>query len=181
MIKISIQQEDFDVSAEIKSISSKTVGAIATFSGIVRDSSESNALISLTLEHYPGMSEAALEKIADAAMQKGSLEAVRIIHRVGRLLPEDNIVFVGCAVSASSPPGAAAFTLGDPAHWCTSGVTPSRYLGTLGSRRHLFTSLSKICYAVMQIGDVNYNSGIITWNHDTFTNITVPFNGDPLV
>jgi molybdopterin synthase catalytic subunit len=43
------------------------------------------------------MSEAALEKIADAAMQKGSLEAVRIIHRVGRLLPEDNIVFVGCA------------------------------------------------------------------------------------
>jgi len=97
VIKISIQQEDFDVSAEIKSISSKTVGAIATFSGMVRDSSENNSLISLTLEHYPGMSEAALEKIADAAMQKGSLEAVRIIHRVGRLLPEDNIVFVGCA------------------------------------------------------------------------------------
>ena len=97
MIKISIQQEDFDIAAEIKSISSKTVGAIATFSGVVRDSSESDALISLTLEHYPGMSEAALDKIAAAAVRKWSLEAVRIIHRVGRLLPEDNIVFVGCA------------------------------------------------------------------------------------
>ena len=97
MIKISIQQEDFDVAAEIKSISSKTVGAIATFSGIVRESSESNSLISLTLEHYPGMSEAALDKIAGAAKQEWSLEAVRIIHRVGRLLPEDTIVFVGCA------------------------------------------------------------------------------------
>ncbi len=97
MIKISIQQEDFDVSSEINSMSSKTIGAIATFSGIVRDSSESSSLISLTLEHYPGMSEAALEKIANAAKKEWSLEAVRIIHRVGRLLPEDTIVFVGCA------------------------------------------------------------------------------------
>ena len=97
MIKISIQQEDFDVSSEINSMSSKTIGAIATFSGIVRDSSESSSLISLTLEHYPGMSEAALEKIANAAKRQWSLEAVRIIHRVGRLLPEDTIVFVGCA------------------------------------------------------------------------------------
>ena len=97
MIEINIQREDFDVAAEIKSISSKTVGAIATFSGMVRDSSENNCLISLTLEHYPGMSEAALDKIAGVAMQQWSLEAVRIIHRVGRLLPEETIVFVGCA------------------------------------------------------------------------------------
>ena len=97
MIKISIQQEDFDVAAEIKFLRSKTIGAIATFSGIVRDRSESNFLISLTLEHYPGMSEAALDKMAVAAKQKWSLEAVRIIHRVGKLLPEDNIVFVGCS------------------------------------------------------------------------------------
>ena len=97
MIKINIQQEEFDVASEIKSINSKTVGAIATFSGIVRDSSESSSLISLTLEHYPGMSEAALDKIAGEAKQEWSLEAVRIIHRVGRLLPEETIVFVGCA------------------------------------------------------------------------------------
>ncbi len=97
MIKINIQPEDFDVTSEIKSLRGRAIGAIATFSGIVRENSDSKSLISLTLEHYPGMSEKALDKIARQAMQEWPIESVRIIHRIGRLTPEDNIVFVGCA------------------------------------------------------------------------------------
>ncbi|MDC0462462.1 molybdenum cofactor biosynthesis protein MoaE, partial [Alphaproteobacteria bacterium] len=97
MIKINIQPEDFDVTSEIKSLRGRAIGAIATFSGIVRENSDSKSLISLTLEHYPGMSEKALDKIARQAMHEWPIEAVRIIHRIGRLTPEDNIVFVGCA------------------------------------------------------------------------------------
>jgi len=97
LIKINIQPEDFDVTSEIKSLRCRAIGAIATFSGIVRENSDSKSLISLTLEHYPGMSEKALDKIARQAMQEWPIESVRIIHRIGRLTPEDNIVFVGCA------------------------------------------------------------------------------------
>ena len=97
MIKISIQNEEFDVTAEIKQLSSKSIGAIATCSGMVRDSSKESSLISLTLEHYPGMSEAALEEIAQKAKKEWPIDSITIVHRVGRLKPEEMIVFVGCA------------------------------------------------------------------------------------
>ena len=97
MIKISIQNEEFDVTAEIKQLSSKSIGAIATFSGMVRDGSKDSSLISLTLEHYPGMSEAALEEIAQKAKKEWPIDSITIVHRVGRLKPEEMIVFVGCA------------------------------------------------------------------------------------
>ncbi len=76
---------------------SRSIGAIATFHGMVRDSSEDSSLISLSLEHYPGMSEKALDEIARKATKKWSLGSATIIHRVGRLKPEEMIVFVGCA------------------------------------------------------------------------------------
>ena len=97
MIKISIQNEEFDVTAEIKQLSSKSIGAIATFCGMVRDSSKDSSLISLTLEHYPGMSEATLEEIAQKAKKEWPIDSITIVHRVGRLTPEEMIVFVGCA------------------------------------------------------------------------------------
>ncbi len=97
LIKISIQQEELDVTTEIQIMCSRAVGAIATFFGMVRDSSKDSSLVSLTLEHYPGMSEKALHEIARKAQKKWSLGSVTIIHRVGRLEPEEMIVFVGCA------------------------------------------------------------------------------------
>ena len=97
MIRIFIQQEELDVTAEIQMMRSKSIGAIATFLGTVRDTSQDSSLASLTLEHYPGMSEKALNDIACKAMKKWSLESTTIIHRVGKLEPADIIVFVGCA------------------------------------------------------------------------------------
>ena len=97
MIRISIQKEELDITSEIQLMRSRSIGAIATFLGMVRDSSEDSSLISLSLEHYPGMSEKALDEIARKATKKWSLESATIIHRVGRLKPEEMIVFVGCA------------------------------------------------------------------------------------
>ena len=97
MIRISIQKEELDVTSEIQLMRSRSIGAIATFHGMVRDSSEDSSLISLSLEHYPGMSEKALDEIARKATKKWSLGSATIIHRVGRLKPEEMIVFVGCA------------------------------------------------------------------------------------
>ena len=97
MIRISIQKEELDITSEIQLMRSRSIGAIATFHGMVRDSSEDSSLISLSLEHYPGMSEKALDKIARKATKKWSLGSATIIHRVGRLKPEEMIVFVGCA------------------------------------------------------------------------------------
>ena len=97
MIRISIQKEELDITSEIQLMRSRSIGAIATFLGMVRDSSEDSSLISLSLEHYPGMSEKALDEIARKATKKWSLGSATIIHRVGRLKPEEMIVFVGCA------------------------------------------------------------------------------------
>ena len=97
MIRVSIQKEELDITSEIQLMRSRSIGAIATFLGMVRDSSEDSSLISLSLEHYPGMSEKALDEIARKATKKWLLESATIIHRVGRLKPEEMIVFVGCA------------------------------------------------------------------------------------
>jgi molybdopterin synthase catalytic subunit len=70
------------------------IGAIVTFTGLVRDFNETPDVIGLTLEHYPGMTERTLARIAEQACQRWSLQAVRVIHRVGDLLPGDPIVRV---------------------------------------------------------------------------------------
>ncbi len=95
--KISVTEEDFDVSAELEALKSSSVGAIVSFVGIVRDNAESPDLHAMTLEHYPGMTEQEINKIVDIAIAKWSLFGVTVIHRVGRLLPQENIVLVAVA------------------------------------------------------------------------------------
>ncbi|HUW36192.1 MAG TPA: molybdopterin synthase catalytic subunit MoaE [Rhodocyclaceae bacterium] len=92
---VSVQSEDFDVGAEIAKITlgCKTIGAVASFVGLVRDG-EDHGLSAMTLEHYPGMTEAALEDIVAQARSRWQLQAVRVIHRTGRLAPGDAIVLV---------------------------------------------------------------------------------------
>ncbi len=94
--RISVQTEDFDVSTELKNISShdKTIGALVSFVGLVRDINEGQNIQAMTLEHYPGMTEKALSEIAQEAQQRWPLQGITIIHRVGELLPSDQIVLV---------------------------------------------------------------------------------------
>lgn len=94
--RISVQTEDFDVSTELKNISShdKTIGALVSFVGLVRDINEGQNIQAMTLEHYPGMTEKALSEIAQEAQQRWPLQGITIIHRIGELLPSDQIVLV---------------------------------------------------------------------------------------
>jgi len=94
---ISVQQQDFDFSKEYDDLrkSSPQSGAIVMFVGLVRDFSEDHTIKKMTLEHYPGMTENTLQKIVDQAKERWPLEAVRIIHRVGDLYAQDQIVLVG--------------------------------------------------------------------------------------
>lgn len=96
---ISVQQADFDVSAELAALRAgrADIGAIAAFVGLVRDISGGKAVSAMTLEHYPGMTEKALADIVAEAERRWSLQAVRVIHRVGPLLPADQIVLVAVA------------------------------------------------------------------------------------
>ena len=96
-IKIKIQNEDFDVSDEIKILHQNNTGAIVNFVGVVRGYDENNNQIiySMTLEHYPGMTEAEIEKLVFESFQRWELTGVTVIHRIGNLKPSDQIVFVG--------------------------------------------------------------------------------------
>ncbi len=93
---ISVQQDDFNVDQVIAKLtdSRRDIGAVVTFSGLVRDRSSTNDLIALELEHYPGMTEKALTDIADQAMQRWPIDDLAVIHRIGRLQPSENIVLV---------------------------------------------------------------------------------------
>jgi len=95
-IKIKIQNEDFDVSDEIKILHQNNTGAIVNFIGVVRGYDEKNNQIinSMTLEHYPGMTESEIEKIVFESFQRWELTGVTVIHRIGYLKPSDQIVFV---------------------------------------------------------------------------------------
>lgn len=92
---VSVQTEDFDVGAEMQALSLPGVGAVASFVGRVRESQ--SGLVAMTLEHYPGMTDKALGEIVAEAQARWPVAAVRVIHRVGRLLPGEQIVFVGVA------------------------------------------------------------------------------------
>jgi molybdopterin synthase catalytic subunit len=93
-VTIRIQKEDFDVAAEIDRVraNSGDVGAIVTFSGICRD--EDGKLAALELEHYPGMAEAEIERIAKDAANRWPVTAITVIHRHGAIAPGENIVLV---------------------------------------------------------------------------------------
>jgi molybdopterin synthase catalytic subunit len=104
---IRVQQEDFDVGAEIARLTegNPAVGGLAVFVGLVRDLAADTAIAAMTLEHYPGMTEKKLAEIEKQAQARWPLEASLIIHRYGRLVPGDRIVLVACA----SPHRDAAF------------------------------------------------------------------------
>lgn len=94
---ISIQTEDFDVGAEYQALraSGSGTGAVATFSGLVRDSGDLSGVTGLFLEHYPGMTEQVIQGLIDSASERWDVRQARVIHRVGRLALSDQIVFVG--------------------------------------------------------------------------------------
>jgi molybdopterin synthase catalytic subunit len=101
MTRIAVQREDFDVGIELARLEGFGNGAVASFTGLVRGK---GGLSELTLEHYPGMTEAVLQGLADAAAVRWALDGVTIIHRIGAMAPGERIVFVGTA----SPHRAAA-------------------------------------------------------------------------
>jgi molybdopterin synthase catalytic subunit len=97
---IRVQTEDFDAGAELERLRSSNrgqAGAVVSFTGLVRDLNAGDTVMQMTLEHYPGMTEKALAKIEQAASERWELTATVIIHRVGPLSPNDNIVFVAAA------------------------------------------------------------------------------------
>lgn len=98
MIHISVTPDDFDCGVETMALSAgrQDAGAVATFVGLVRGADD-GGIVAMTLEHYPGMTEKALAGIAEQACARWPLLGVRVIHRVGRLLPGSRIVFVGVA------------------------------------------------------------------------------------
>jgi len=93
---VRVQTEDFDVSAEIARLTADRtdIGAVVTFTGTVRGEANGRALASMTLEHYPGMTEAQLTRVEADANARWPLQATTIVHRVGDLKPGDNIVLV---------------------------------------------------------------------------------------
>ena len=96
---IRVQREDFDMGLELAKLTkdNQKVGGLTSFVGLVRDISAPEAISSMTLEHYPGMTEKQLEHIESIANQRWNLEASLIIHRFGKLNLGDQIVLVACA------------------------------------------------------------------------------------
>lgn len=101
MIRIAVQREPIDVAAELAATEVSGAGAIASFTGLVRDD---GGVTALELEHYPGMTEAALYRLAEEAVAHWALLAVTIVHRVGPMGPGERIVLI---VTAAPHRGAA--------------------------------------------------------------------------
>jgi len=100
-IRVSIQTDDFNLSQEVEALRlhDPHVGAVCTFTGIVRDRNDGLSVSSMELEHYPGMTEKAIEAMIDEAHKRFDICGARVIHRVGLLQPLDQIVMV--AVSSA--------------------------------------------------------------------------------
>ena len=107
MARVRVQAEDFDTGRELEALTRGRVdvGAVASFVGLVRDRNDGSKVNGMTLEHYPGMTEKALEDICAQALSRWDLIDVLVIHRVGALKPGDRIVLVG----VSSPHRGEAF------------------------------------------------------------------------
>lgn len=112
---VRVQREDFDVGAEVRRLAAgrTDVGAIVTFTGTVRSDDDGRGIATLTLEHYPGMTEAELARIEAEAGRRWPLQASLIVHRVGALKPGDNIVLVVAASAHRQAAFAAAEFLMD--------------------------------------------------------------------
>lgn len=93
---VRVQTDDFDAAIELEALrmASTEIGAVVSFIGQVRDINEGDDIQTLTLEHYPGMTERAMEKIIDEAKSRWHVYDCLVIHRVGKLSPQEQIVFV---------------------------------------------------------------------------------------
>lgn len=95
-VSVSVQTADFDIAAEIDALvgGDRDIGAVVSFTGLVREMAGAGVISAMELEHYPGMTERALEAIVDEAQARWPLQGVRVIHRHGPLAPGDRIVVV---------------------------------------------------------------------------------------
>jgi molybdopterin synthase catalytic subunit len=99
-VAVRVQTHDFDLAAEIAALRAaqgdkrRQIGAIASFIGTVRDVNDGSSVSTLTLEHYPGMTERALDAIVTQAKERWDIFDALVVHRVGTMQPEDNIVLV---------------------------------------------------------------------------------------
>jgi molybdopterin synthase catalytic subunit len=94
--RVSVQTEDFNLAAEVALLrqNDKRVGAVCSFIGTVRDRNDGLNVSSMELEHYPGMTEKAIETMIDEALKRFDIFAARVVHRVGLLQPLDQVVMV---------------------------------------------------------------------------------------
>jgi molybdopterin synthase catalytic subunit len=115
MMSVRLQEADFDVAAEMASLlgGRTDVGAVVTFAGICRGTESGEPISAIVLEHYPGMTEAEIERHVDEARQRWALLDVTVIHRHGRIAPGENIVLVITASSHRHDAFAAAEFLMD--------------------------------------------------------------------
>jgi molybdopterin synthase catalytic subunit len=133
---IKVQQEDFDIGCEIAGVKARRsdIGAIVAFVGTVRDHAGGHAVDAMLLEHYPGMTEAELERIEAEASARWPLQACLIVHRYGKLQPSDNIVLVVTASEHRQAAFRAAEFLMDylktraPFWKCESGPQGTRWV-----------------------------------------------------
>jgi molybdopterin synthase catalytic subunit len=96
MIRVSVQPAPIDLPTELAGVEAHGAGGIASFTGLVRGD---DGVTELTLEHYPGMTEAALVALAEQAFARWQLLGVTLVHRVGPMVPGDRIVFIATAAS----------------------------------------------------------------------------------
>ena len=99
MQRVSIQTADFDLGAEVAALRAGDagVGAVASFVGTVRESSEGQAVSAMELEHYPGMTERSIDVMIDEALRRFDIRSARVVHRVGRLAAGAQIMMVAVA------------------------------------------------------------------------------------
>jgi len=96
---VRVQAQPFDIGAEIQALTEgrTEIGGVASFTGLVREFAGGRRLTSMTLEHYPGMTELELERVEAEALARWPLDASLIVHRYGRMLPGEPIVLVATA------------------------------------------------------------------------------------
>ena len=127
---VSIQTHDFDVSQELAALRAgdARVGAVCAFLGTVRERNDGSAVASMELEHYPGMTEKSISAMMDEAQKRFDIYAARVIHRVGLLHPEDQIVWVAVTSAHRGESFKACEFLMDylktQAPFCKKEVTP---------------------------------------------------------
>ncbi|MCL4765942.1 MAG: molybdopterin synthase catalytic subunit MoaE [Hyphomicrobiaceae bacterium] len=112
---VRVQREDFDAGAEVRRLTAERtdIGAVVTFTGLVRSEAKGQPVSTMTLEHYPGMTEEELRRVEEEARTRWPLQASLVIHRTGALEPGDNIVLVVTASAHRQAAFAAAEFLMD--------------------------------------------------------------------